>query len=71
MSETEAPRRRGRPPGSRSSSSSSSSAGKVVETYDDGLEAGYIGGPVDEVDHTVAGELAAAEAASSEEASSE
>jgi hypothetical protein len=48
----------------RSSSRSkarSSEGGKVVETYDDGLEAGYIGGPIDEDDHTVAGEVAAAE----------
>lgn len=44
----------------RSSSSSASDEPAVVTDYDAALEAGYIGGPIDEADHTVAGEIAAA-----------
>jgi hypothetical protein len=39
--------------------------GEPVDNYDDALEAGYWGGPVDTTDHTVAGEIAAAEKAKS------
>jgi hypothetical protein len=49
---------------SSSSKASSSEGGKAVETYEDGLEAGYIGGPADETDYTVA-------ASGAEEAASE
>lgn len=45
----------------RKRKSTSSSEGKLVESYEDALEAGYIGGPVDEADHTVAGVVAAAD----------
>jgi len=53
---------------SRSSSSSAAKADEpaAVESYDDALEKGYVGGPADETDHTVAGEIAAAEAAKAE-----
>ena len=55
---------------SSSTSSSSSSAASEerapVSSYEEALEVGYIGGPVDETDHTLAGEAAAAEAAEAE-----
>lgn len=37
--------------------------GEPVMDYEQALEAGYIGGPIDETDHTVAGEIAAAKKA--------
>jgi hypothetical protein len=37
--------------------------GEPVMDYDAALEAGYIGGPVDDTDHSVAGEIARAEEA--------
>ena len=46
----------------KSGDTSSDDEGKVVTTYEDALDAGYIGGPVDEEDHTVAGEIARAKA---------
>jgi hypothetical protein len=49
-----------------SSSSSSSDAGTVVTDYDTAIEVGYFGGPIDETDYTVAGVIAAAEAAKAE-----
>ena len=49
---------------SSSRSTAKASEGKVVGTYEDALEAGYFGGPIDEADHTVAGEVAAEEASS-------
>ena len=40
--------------------------GEPVTDYDEALEVGYWGGPVDPADHTVAGEIAAAAAAKKE-----
>lgn len=37
--------------------------GEPVTDYEEALEVGYYGGPVDETDHTVAGEIAAAKEA--------
>jgi hypothetical protein len=41
-----------------SSSSKRSSEPTAVATYDDALEAGYIGGPADDTDYTVAASAA-------------
>jgi hypothetical protein len=62
MSETESTSTRKR----SSSKSGDESSGDVVVDYDEALEKGYIGGPIDEEDHTVAGEIAAAEKAKKE-----
>lgn len=50
----------------RSSSSSKSGEREPTTTYEEALEAGYLGGPADEGDYTVAGVIAAAEAEASE-----
>ena len=49
-----------------SSRSSSTYESAVVTDYETALEVGYVGGPIDETDHTVAGEIAAAEARAKE-----
>ena len=51
----------------RKRSASAADEGKVVTDYEEAPEVGYIGGPVDETDHTVAGEIAAAKKAQKNE----
>lgn len=57
MSETEATTRRRS--SVKSSDTATESTGVVVETYEDALEAGYIGGPIDDTDYTVSAAAAA------------
>jgi hypothetical protein len=54
------------PPASATSQAVEQFGGEPVDNYDDALEAGYFGGPVDTEDHTVAGEIARAEKAKKE-----
>ena len=59
MSETESTTTRKR---SSAKAAPAEEEAAVVESYDEALEKGYIGGPADETDYTVAGVLAAEEA---------
>jgi hypothetical protein len=72
MSETETTSTRKRSSSKASDEAATAEEG-VASSYEEALEVGYLGGPVDEVDHTLAGEAAAeAEAAKAEsEAASE